>query len=253
MDKQTTLIDPTLNTTAVILAGGLGTRLRGVVSDRPKVLAEVNGRPFLEYLLDQVIETGIRKVVLCTGYMAEQIEDLFGDNYRSLQISYSREQALLGTAGALRFALPKVTTDTVFVMNGDSYCEFDFEVFAAQHFASTAKASILLKKIDSIQRYGQVHVDSNNRIMSFEEKGLNDGVGWINAGIYLLSTSLLREVPLGRNVSLEREIFPTWIGKEFYGVPQESGAFIDIGTPSSLIQAQQMFARACSTSGEIKL
>lgn len=250
---STRLIDPLLNTTAVILAGGLGTRLREVVADRPKVLAEVNGRPFLEYLLDQIIETGMRKAVLCTGYMAEQIESLFGDRYRTLELSYSQEQALLGTAGALRFALPKITTDTIFVMNGDSYCEFDFDSFAHHHFASQAKASLLLKKIDSVQRYGQVHVDSTGKIKTFEEKGLNQGEGWINAGIYLLSAAWLRDIPLGRNISLEREIFPTWIGKEFYGVPQQEGAFIDIGTPSSLIQAQKLFAGTRTDCGEMKV
>ena len=108
--------------TAVLLAGGAGSRLRSVIDDRPKVLAEVCGRPFLEYLLDQRVKWRIRDVVLCTGYLAEQIEAYFGMTYRSLRLRYSREIIPLGTAGALRLALPLVRSDTVLVLNGDSFC-----------------------------------------------------------------------------------------------------------------------------------
>lgn len=251
MNGETRLIDTLSSTTAVVLAGGLGTRLREVVADRPKVLAEVNGRPFLEYLLDQIIESGLRRAVLCTGYMAEQIEELFGDHYRSLELSYSRETEPLGTAGALRLALPKITTETIFVMNGDSYCEFDYEDFAGKHFSSGLQASVLLKKVDDVSRYGQVNVNQKGNVKSFQEKGSRQGPGWISAGIYMISTSLLRAVPVGRAVSLEREIFPEWIGKGFFAVPQVAGAFIDIGTPSSFNEAQKLFAESSRVSGEM--
>src|ERR671910_3457055 len=108
-----------------VLAGGLGTRLRPVVSDRPKALAEIHGRPFLAYLLDQLSTAGCSRVVLCTGHLGEQIERAFDKRYRNLQISYSRETRPLGTGGALRLALPDLLSDPVLVMNGDSFCATD--------------------------------------------------------------------------------------------------------------------------------
>src|SRR5437899_2628493 len=107
---------------AAILVGGLGTRLRGIVADRPKVLAEVRGRPFLAYLLDQLVASGFQDVVLCTGYRSEQVKEVFGDGYGPLRIVYSEETVPLGTAGALRLALPLLQSETILVMNGDSFC-----------------------------------------------------------------------------------------------------------------------------------
>src|ERR1051326_2110224 len=106
---------------AAILAGGLGSRLRSVVSDRPKVLAPVNGRPFLAILLDQLVESGAESVALCTGYLGEQVESAFGSVYRNLKIFYSREQSPLGTAGALRLGLPPLSARSILGMNGGSF------------------------------------------------------------------------------------------------------------------------------------
>ena len=118
------------NTTAVILAGGLGTRLRDAVANRPKVLAKVGPRPFLSYLLNQLAAAGIRHVVLCTGYMGQMVREAFGSKYRTMTLEYSLEPAPIGTAGALRLALPLLRSDPVLVMNGDSYCEADLGAFA---------------------------------------------------------------------------------------------------------------------------
>src|SRR3989338_6029269 len=107
--------------TVAILAGGLGTRLRSVIADRPKVLAEVRGRPFLTYIFDQLIAASIKYAVLCTGYLGEKVCDRFGDSYGSLRLAYSQEPSPRGTAGALRLALPLFKSDSVLVMNGDSY------------------------------------------------------------------------------------------------------------------------------------
>ncbi|MBX7142829.1 MAG: nucleotidyltransferase family protein [Oligoflexia bacterium] len=227
--------------TAVVLAGGLGTRLRTVVADRPKVLAQVSGRPFIEYILDQVISAEVKQAVLCVGYLAEQIEEQLGSKYKALQLSYSREKALLGTAGALRFALQQVKTEYLMVMNGDSYCECDFSEFLRFHFSMQSRASMLLTKVGDTRRYGRVLVGERGEISAFEEKGINDGEGWINAGTYLIHRDLIKEIPLGRTISLEREIFPNWIGKSFFGFCMPQGKFIDIGTPQSYEQAQDMF------------
>ncbi len=110
------------NVTAAVLAGGLGTRLRGVLADCPKVLAPVKGKPFLAYLLEHLAGQGLRDVVLCVGYGSEQVEAVFGRSYAGLRLAYSCEPAPLGTAGAVRLALPMLESDPVLVMNGDSFC-----------------------------------------------------------------------------------------------------------------------------------
>ncbi len=229
--------------TAVILAGGLGTRLRSAVADRPKVLAEVAGQPFLERLFEQLQGFGIRNVVLCVGYMAEQIELLYPERFKDLSIAYSRERALLGTAGALRFAYEHITTDRALVMNGDSFCDFNFRAFKAFHDEKEAEASVLLTYVDDCSRYGSVALDSDKKIESFIEKSGAGGAGFINAGAYLIERPLIKEIPCGRVLSLEKDIFPGWIGRPFFGFASNAPMFIDIGTPQSFQRAQGLFSR----------
>ena len=242
--------------TAAILVGGLGTRLRSVVADRPKVLAEVRGRPFLTYLLDQLAGAGVRTVVLCTGYLGEQVQAMFGDSYGSLRLVYSQESSPLGTAGALRLALPLFkpglspglerseaeanVSDSVLVMNGDSFCQANLRAFWAWHCARGADATLLLTRMPDTKRYGRVHVDADGLVLRFDEKDDEGGPGWINAGIYLLSHRLLLTIPANRTVSLEQEVFPAWIGRGLYGYRSE-GRFLDIGTPEAYTVAEQFF------------
>ena len=227
--------------TAVILAGGLGTRLRPVVADRPKVLAEVHGRPFLAFLLDQLAAAGIRDVVLCIGYRGEQVRAAFGEAYGALRLRYSQESRLLGTAGALRLALPLLHSDPVLVMNGDSFCEADLASFTRWHRRRGAAATLLLARVPDTGRYGRVELDAEGRVLRFEEKGSPGGPGWVNAGVYLLSRRLLSTIPAGRPVSLEREVFPAWIGRGLYG-HRSTGRFLDIGTPEAYATAEAFFA-----------
>ena len=227
-------------TTGVILAGGLGTRLRAAVADRPKVLAEVNGRPFLAHLLDQMGAAGIRRAVLCTGYLGEQVEEAFGDTHGDIQLAYSREDAPLGTAGALRLALELMGSDPVLAINGDSYMDADLQAMADTHRASGANSTILLTEVPDVARYGKVLLDSGGALTSFEEKGGDRAPGWINAGLYLLSQEVLESIPTGRSVSLEKEILPSWIGRGLFGC-QQRGRFIDIGTPESYAEAAAFF------------
>jgi len=241
------LTDPA-TATAVVLAGGLGTRLRSVVADRPKVLAPVRGRPFLAYLLDQVAAAGIREAVLCTGYLGEDVRTAFGDAHADLRLIYSQESSPLGTAGALRQALPLVpeSADTLLVLNGDSYCETDIRAFEAWHRARGAVASIALVEVADTRRYGRVQTDPDGRVVRFEEKGEAAGPGWINAGQYLLERRLVESVPAapgGGAVSLEREVFPAWVGRGLCG-HRSGGPFIDIGTPESYARAEAFFAGA---------
>lgn len=232
---------PLAELSVLVLAGGKGTRLRSVIADRPKALASINNRPFLSFLLDQLIASGVRHVVLCTGFMAGQLLDLYGPTYGTLELAYSREANPLGTAGAVRQALSVVRSDPALVMNGDSYCQADLESFYLFHKDVGAKASLYLSTVADSSRYGQVHVDGQNRITQFVEKGGNSGPGWISAGIYLLNKELVADIPTGRSVSIEQEIFPNLIGRDFYGY-QGKGRFIDIGTPESYRQAEAFFS-----------
>lgn len=239
--KEPPAVQSFADLTAAILVGGFGTRLRPVVADRPKVLAEVRGRPFLAYLLDQAETAGLRSVVLCTGYMGDRVQAVFGDTYSGLQLAYSRETSPLGTAGALRLALPLLASDPVLIMNGDSFCDTDLQAFWAGHQARGAEATLLLHETVDTRRYGRVRVDAEGRVLSFDEKSDSGGAGWMNAGIYVLSRRLLLTIPAGRAVSLEREMFPAWIEQGLYGY-HSTGRFLDIGTPEAYAATEQFFA-----------
>ena len=234
--KQNSVTGPA-DVTAAILAGGLGTRLRPAVSDRPKVLAQIGQRPFLSYLLDQLASAGLRRVVLCTGYLGDQIQSTYGDDYGPLHLMYSREESPLGTAGALRLALPLFGSDCVLVMNGDSFCRAEISRFMTWHHTRTAGASVMLVESADTQRYGRVLLNEDQTIRSFEEKNGTRGPGWINAGIYLVKRSLLLTIPDSGPVSLEREVFPSWVEVGLDGY-RCMGRFMDIGTPSAYAEAQ---------------
>jgi len=229
------------NVTAAVLAGGLGLRSRPVVTDRPKELAEVHGRPFLAYLLDQLAAAGLRYVVLCTGYLGEKIYDAFGFSYGPLQLSYSHERELLGTGGALRLALPQLQSDPVLVMNGDSYCTADLGPFLEWHYRRSAKATMLLARAGRTNRYGFVKVDPDGAVIDFVEKGQGEAADWINAGISLLSQPVLLAIPERVKVSLKHDVFRQWIGRGLCGYPTQ-GSFLDIGTPENFGSAETFFA-----------
>lgn len=231
--------------TAAILAGGLGTRLRSSVMDRPKVLAPVAGRPFLAYLLEQLNSAGLDRVILCTGYRAEQVKDTFGDSHGRLQLVYSPESAPLGTGGCLRLAAPLIESDSVLVLNGDSYCSVDLLAFANNHLARSASASLVVTQVADTSRYGRIEVGPDGLVQRFAEKTETSAPGWINAGIYLLKRDLVREIPEGRLVSLEREMFPAWLNNREMVAFASPGPFIDIGTPESYAQAERFFSGNC--------
>lgn len=226
---------------AILLAGGLGTRLRAVVSDRPKVLAAVGGKPFLEYLFAQLAAAGVRRTVLSTGHLADQIQAHFGDSARDLKIRYCEEKTPLGTGGAVRLSLPETSSDPVLVLNGDSYCDANLNAFLAFHKEKEASVSMLLTSVADTRRYGRVGIDSDSNVRGFEEKGTASGAGLINAGIYLLSRKVIEEIPQDRPCSLERDVFPAVLGKGFFGYNGSSRFFIDIGTPESYKEAERLF------------
>ncbi len=234
---------------ALILAGGLGTRLRGVLPGLPKVLAPVCGRPFLSYLLDQLQAAGVREVVLCTGHRADQVCDTFGTRYRGLSLRYSSESRPLGTAGAIRQALGLVAAERLLVLNGDSYIHSPLDVFLHWHLAreSSFPGSLHLAWMASSARFGTVELGPRAAIRSFHEKRGLPLAGWINGGVYLLRRSLLESIPPGRAISLETEMFPGWIRQGLGGYTSRA-RFIDIGTPESYAGAGSLMAEVAAGS-----
>ena len=226
----------------VILAGGLGTRLRRVVSDRPKVMAEINGKPFLCYLLDQLAEENIERVIISTGYMAGKIEEAVGFSYKGMKVDYSEEETPLGTGGSLKLAGQIVNTKHCLVMNGDSYTEFDLDSLLIKHQKRNTSVTIIVKVVDNTSCYGTIQMDEKNRITDFTEKGNTSGKGIINTGVYLMKTSVLYAIPEKIHYSLENDFFPRMVGNGIYGY-ETKGKFIDIGTPASYLSANEFFKK----------
>ncbi|OHB87373.1 MAG: hypothetical protein A3D13_08415 [Planctomycetes bacterium RIFCSPHIGHO2_02_FULL_40_12] len=226
--------------TAVILAGGLGTRLRSVVGDCPKILALVNNRPFLSYLLDQLLCNDFSHVILCTGHGAGQVSAAFGNVYKGLTIEYSLEAKPLGTGGAIRNAILRIKTNNILVMNGDSYINVDLKTYIEWHFRNCIEVSLLLTQVSNTSYYGSVYVDKNGLVKQFVEKNEATTLGWINAGIYISKKRLISQIPAGESFSLEYDFFPNFVGKGLHGF-KCNDSFIDIGTPESYDKADQFF------------
>ena len=232
--------DSLSDATAVILAGGLGTRLRSVVSDRPKVLAPVAGVPFLAHLLKQLARAKQTDCLLLVGYGGNQVRAAFGDCCFGVNISYSFEKELLGTGGAVRLALPSIRGKTILLMNGDSYCHLDLRAFADYHRGHGRKVSLSLTWVENASRYGFVALGPDERITGFAEKATHPAPGWINAGVYLIEREMFEDLETNTQVSLERDLMPNWLSKhDVFGF--RGGEFIDIGVPESYAQANDFF------------
>ncbi len=233
---------PSLNehTNAVLLVGGMGTRLRSVVPSTPKPLAPVGNRSFLELLVRQLRSQGIRRLIMCTGYLAGQIKDEFGDGKAwDVSIQYARELQPLGTAGAVRLAQQYLQESADFlVMNGDSFMEMDFHELIRFHRAHKALATMAIRKVDDTGRYGTVHVDANGEVIGFVEKSADTSSGLVNAGVYVFNREVLEHIPQG-NASLEKDVFPKLLGQKLFAL-EERGMFIDIGTPEDYAKAQHL-------------
>lgn len=226
-----------MNEKAVILVGGLGTRIRHVIGEIPKPMVEINGTPYLEMFLRYLKRSGFARIVLCVGYKGEAIQQYFGDGtILGLQIEYCVEKELLGTAGALKNAQEILCSEEkFFVCNGDSFIDIDFEKMRQLHSMKNAMVTMAITDTDDVARYGEVQVASDNQIVGFSEKNpKSNHRGMINVGVYLCSAGLLAHIPLDRVQSLERDIFPGLVSNNgLYGYIQD-GDFIDIGTPEAL-------------------
>jgi NDP-sugar pyrophosphorylase family protein len=233
----------------VILAGGLGTRLRSVLSDRPKGLAPVGEKAFLEIQISLLRDQGARRFVLCVGHMASQIHDCLGDGSRlGVELLYSHEtEALLGTGGALRLA-DRFFLPRALVLNGDTYLAADYAQILEDHLEARAAAPIgatlTVSRLEETERYGTVVLDSTEHyVTGFREKETKQtGPGWLNAGAYVIERELLARVPRGVACSLERDVFPAALADGMKIAAHRCWQpFFDIGTAEAFQQFQRLF------------
>jgi D-glycero-alpha-D-manno-heptose 1-phosphate guanylyltransferase len=223
---------------AILLAGGLGTRLRGVVSDLPKPMAPIDGRPFLAFLLDELSAAGFTSAVLAVGYRHEAIQQHFGDRYRSLLLHYSVEPEPLGTGGALRLALAQTAAPEIFVLNGDTYLELDYSAMRAAHRQARAELTVAVRQVPEAGRYGALDLAAGH-IRGFFEKG-RSGPGAINAGVYLLSRGLFDRYELPPAFSFETDFLaPRVLALKPLAFAADK-LFIDIGIPENYARAQEL-------------
>jgi len=226
---------------AIILAGGKGTRLNEVVKDIPKVMAPVNGRPFLEYVLDYLGEFIIEHVVLSVGHMKESVISHFGNQYKNIRIDYSIEDEPLGTGGAMKKAFELIEGNRAFVMNGDTLFKLDLTRHFDFHTIRKTYFSLTLREVPDVSRYGAVEVDEERKITAFCEKGEKKGKGFINGGVYLVNKKFFERNSFPEVFSLEKDCFETLVDTgQFYGLICRQ-YFIDIGIPEDYEKAQHDF------------
>ncbi len=221
----------------IILSGGQGTRLREVVSDRPKTMAEINQRPFLDILIDYTSTYCFKRFILCTGYKSSIIKDYYADYTGQQEILISDENQPLDTGGAVKNAEQFIQSDSFLVMNGDSFCPVDLPGFADFHTKKGAMISMVVVEAGNARDYGLISLDNSQKIIRFEEK-TGDEQAFINAGIYLFKKEVLASLAYNTKYSLEYDLFPSFVGQEFYGYISPA-PMIDIGTPERFEQAQK--------------
>jgi len=213
---------------AIILAGGFGTRLSKVVSDVPKPMAPINERPFLEYLLDDLSDKGINRVILAVGYKKEIIKNHFQERYKNIEIIYSDEDIPLGTGGAIKKALTLSKTEDIFIVNGDTFFDVNLKEMYKFHKENNSNLTLAIKEMERFNRYGSLALEGN-KIVKFEEKKYIEK-GYINGGIYLLKKNIL-DIKKEDSFSFEKDILENKELKvEKYGY-KSKGYFIDIGIP----------------------
>lgn len=227
---------------SVILCGGKGRRLQGVVSDVPKVMAQVNGRPFLDLIIEYLKSQHIEHIVLCTGYKADMVEEYYRSNDFGLTIDFSRENDPLGTGGALANARDIVLSDIFFVLNGDSFLSADLKAFFNFHKDKKSLASILVSEVENSKDFGSLTLDAGCQIVDFNEKKEKGGKRLVNAGIYCFNQAIFSCMPDKEAFSIETDLFPSLLGDRFYGFRVDE-VFMDIGTPARYESAKQKFKK----------
>lgn len=227
--------------TAIILAGGLGTRLRSKVPDLPKCMAPVNGNPFLKYVVDELVKQGITHFIFSVGYKREPIIEYLHESFPQLQVQFAVEQEPLGTGGGIRAAAALATEKNVFVLNGDTLFKVNLQQLSDLHYLKKADCTLSLKPMQQFDRYGVVEVNDEHRILQFKEKQFYE-TGLINGGVYALNVPSFLQEDFKPVFSFEKEYLERFYTKRnFFGFISNA-YFIDIGIPADYQRAQTELA-----------
>jgi D-glycero-alpha-D-manno-heptose 1-phosphate guanylyltransferase len=222
---------------AIILAGGFGTRLRSVVRDLPKPMADVGGKPFISYLVDSLSDSGVKRIIFSVGYGRDAIMNYFGNASGDISFIYAEETQPLGTGGAILNALKFAEDENLLVLNGDSFFDVDLKGLYNAHLASHGPLTISLKPMKNFERYGSVEV-SGNRVNGFREKERVDS-GLINAGVYVMNRSISKSMEKHSTpFSFESDFLPKKCEELEINAHISDGYFIDIGIPEDYNKAR---------------
>jgi len=224
---------------AIILAGGLGTRLRSVVSDVPKCMAPINGKPFLHYLIDNYKKNGIEYFIFSVGYLHEVIEKYLQENFADLNYDISFETEPLGTGGAIKLGCNKTSQKNLLICNGDTFYKVDVATLDTFHSGKKAACTLCLKPMQNFDRYGVVELNEDDSVKSFKEKNFYEK-GLINGGVYALNTDEFLKQNLPGKFSFEKDYLEKNVQQQLYGLIQDK-YFIDIGIPEDYEKAQREF------------
>ncbi|MBW7990853.1 MAG: NTP transferase domain-containing protein [Planctomycetes bacterium] len=225
----------------VILCGGIGSRLRGTVDDRPKSMVQINQQPFLDILIDYFCGFGFSRFVLCTGHMSEVIQEHYSHKKGSLEFIVSNEQIPLGTAGSIKNAERFIQSEPFLVTNGDSFCPMNLAEFYDFHLLKQALMSMAVVESEDTSDCGLVTLDNLQRISGFEEKKAKARTGYINVGIYLFQKKILSFIPANTKYSLEYDLFPKLTNLDSFAFVSRA-ELIDIGTPERYERASSFFS-----------
>jgi NDP-sugar pyrophosphorylase family protein len=229
---------------AIILAGGLGSRLGILVKNTPKPFLKVNNNPFVLKIVERLIQQGIKKIIFCLNYKPKKIVNFFGDGSKwGIKISYIIEKKPMGTAGAIRGAYSKISESNVIVLNGDSFCYFDIPELLTQHKLNNADVTISVLRIDKPKRYGLILFKKNLKIKKFVEKPKNikNKINYINSGVYIIKKKIIKKIDYSKPLSLEKDFLPNNLDMNLQVYILKNAKFIDIGTPKSLKKADFFF------------
>ncbi|NLE65700.1 MAG: NTP transferase domain-containing protein [Elusimicrobia bacterium] len=221
----------------LVLCGGLGTRLRSVTGETPKVMAEVQGEPFLDFLIRYLISEGARRIILCAGYKAQAFEAYYQKKFTEAEIVLSIEPEPLGTGGAFKHAERHIRTDRVFGLNGDCFTPVRYADLLSRHVSRGSRATLVGVRVAGNKDFGTIVLNERQEITAFREKFETREVQYISAGIYCLERAVFGQMPAGK-FSIEYDLFPRLIGSGFHAFPVDV-PFIDIGTPERFAWAQE--------------
>lgn len=222
---------------AIILAGGLGTRLRSAVPDLPKCMAPINGVPFISYLIDDLINEGVTNFIFSLGYKSELFISLLEEKLPMKNYLIVIEDVPLGTGGAIKLACKKAKDENVIALNGDSLFKVNLKELMQFHLEKKSRCTLALKPMQNFERYGSVEIDAVQKINSFKEKQFITK-GCINGGVYAIEVASFLQKSLEDKFSMEQDYLEKYSGEgNFYGFIQE-GYFIDIGIPEDFVRAQ---------------